>query len=237
MEVLVKTTNLTKVYKETVAVSNLNMTINKGEIYGFIGENGAGKSTVIKLLTNIVNPTSGSYQINIDKRIGNIAAIVENPAIHNSLNALNNMVFQAKMLGLKKSVEELKELLIQVGLEDVIHLKKRAKDFSLGMKQRLSIALALIGDPEFILLDEPMNGLDPLGIRKMRELIILLNRERNITFLISSHILTELDKVATRYGFISKGKLIKEITQKELHKLNVEIEDYYLEIVEGIKYV
>ncbi|MCK9166750.1 MAG: ATP-binding cassette domain-containing protein, partial [Acholeplasmataceae bacterium] len=117
MEVLVKTTNLTKVYKETVAVSNLNMTINKGEIYGFIGENGAGKSTVIKLLTNIVNPTSGSYQINIDKRIGNIAAIVENPAIHNSLNALNNMVFQAKMLGLKKSVEELKELLIQVGLE------------------------------------------------------------------------------------------------------------------------
>ncbi|HHT38966.1 MAG TPA: ATP-binding cassette domain-containing protein [Acholeplasmataceae bacterium] len=237
MEVLVKTTNLTKVYKETVAVSNLNMTINKGEIYGFIGENGAGKSTVIKLLTNIVNPTSGSYQINIDKRIGNIAAIVENPAIHNSLNALNNMVFQAKMLGLKKSVEELKELLIQVGLEDVIHLKKRAKDFSLGMKQRLSIALALIGDPEFILLDEPMNGLDPLGIRKMRELIILLNRERNITFLISSHILTELDKVATRYGFISKGKLIKEITQKELHELDIGIEDYYLEIVEGIKYV
>ncbi|MCK9289879.1 MAG: ATP-binding cassette domain-containing protein [Acholeplasmataceae bacterium] len=236
MEVLVKTTNLTKVYKETVAVSNLNMTINKGEIYGFIGENGAGKSTVIKLLTNIVNPTSGSYQINIDKRIGNIAAIVENPAIHNSLNALNNMVFQAKMLGLKKSVEELKELLIQVGLEDVIHLKKRAKNFSLGMKQRLSIALALISEPEFILLDEPMNGLDPLGIRKMRDLIIFLNKERNITFLISSHILTELDKVATRYGFISKGKLIKEITQKELHKLNVEIEDYYLEIVEGIKH-
>ena len=236
MEVLVKTTNLTKVYKETVAVSNLNMTINKGEIYGFIGENGAGKSTVIKLLTNIVNPTSGSYQINIDKRIGNIAAIVENPAIHNSLNALNNMVFQAKMLGLKKSVEELKELLIQVGLEDVIHLKKRAKNFSLGMKQRLSIALALISEPEFILLDEPMNGLDTLGIRKMRDLIIFLNKERNITFLISSHILTELDKVATRYGFISKGKLIKEITQKELHKLNVEIEDYYLEIVEGIKH-
>lgn len=236
MEVLVKTTNLTKVYKETVAVSNLNMTINKGEIYGFIGENGAGKSTVIKLLTNIVNPTSGSYQINIDKRIGNIAAIVENPAIHNSLNALNNMIFQAKMLGLKKSVEELKELLIQVGLEDVIHLKKRAKNFSLGMKQRLSIALALISEPEFILLDEPMNGLDPLGIRKMRDLIIFLNKERNITFLISSHILTELDKVATRYGFISKGKLIKEITQKELHELNVEIEDYYLEIVEGIKH-
>jgi ABC-2 type transport system ATP-binding protein len=237
MEVLVKTTNLTKVYKETVAVSNLNMTINKGEIYGFIGENGAGKSTVIKLLTNIVNPTSGSYQINIDKRIGNIAAIVENPAIHNSLNALNNMVFQAKMLGLKKSVEELKELLIQVGLEDVIHLKKRAKNFSLGMKQRLSIALALISEPEFILLDEPMNGLDPLGIRKMRDLIIFLNKERNITFLISSHILTELDKVATRYGFISKGKLIKEITQKELHELDIGIEDYYLEIVEGIKYV
>ncbi len=234
MKAIVKTNNLTKVYKEVTAVNNVNMTIHEGEIYGFIGENGAGKSTVIRLLTKIAKPTSGDFIIDLPEGLGRIAAIVETPAIHNSLTAIDNLKYQATMLGLKKSKEELEELLIEVGLEDIIKFKKKVKDFSLGMKQRLTIALALMGDPKLILLDEPMNGLDPIGIKKMRDLILKLNQENKITFLISSHLLTELDKVATKYGFISKGKLIKEISASEIHESGLTIEDYYLKtILEG----
>lgn len=237
MSVVLKTINLTKKYKDLIAVNNLNMVINKGDIYGFIGENGAGKSTVIRLITGLANPTSGKVEVSLEERLGIMQAIVETPAIHLSMSALDNLIYQSKMLGFLKTKEELQKSLVDVGLEDVVSSKKKAKDFSLGMKQRLSIALALLSDPEFILLDEPMNGLDPIGIKKMRDLIISLNKEKGITFLISSHILPELDKVATKYGFISKGKLLKEITADEIHKSDKSIEDYYLEIVGGISNV
>lgn len=233
MKKILETTNLTKKYKEVIAVNEVNMTIYEGDIYGFIGENGAGKSTVIRLITNIAKPTSGGFEINLPQKLGQVAAIVETPAIHSSLTAIDNLSYQATMLGLKKSKEELEDLLREVSLEEVINLKKKAKDFSLGMKQRLTIALALMGEPKLILLDEPMNGLDPVGIKKMRDLILKLNKDNKITFLISSHLLMELDRVATKYGFISRGKLIKEVSAEEIHQSGLTIEEYYLETVVG----
>lgn len=209
--------NIVKKYPTTLALDNVNMTINRGDIYGFVGENGAGKSTLIRLITNVINPTSGTIKLNIENRLGNMAAIVETPALHHKLNAVDNLKYQATILNIEKNDEEIKELLLLVGLKDQVESKKHSKNFSLGMKQRLAIAMALIGDPEFILLDEPMNGLDPVGIKEVRELILKLNKEHNKTFLISSHILTELDKIATTYGFISHGRLVKEISAKELH--------------------
>lgn len=217
MDILLQTDKVNKVYKNTRALQNVSMTIHRGDIYGFIGENGAGKSTMIRVITGVNKPTSGHFTLNISKRLGAMAAIVETPALHNGLNAMNNLRVQCDLLNIKKSNAELLDLLAHVGLIDQQFSKKPAKNFSLGMKQRLSIALALLGDPEFILLDEPMNGLDPVGIKDMRELILKLNRENGVTFLISSHILNELDKVATHYGFISHGELIEEISNRELH--------------------
>ncbi len=219
MDVILKTNKLTKKFKETLALDQVNMTINRGDIYGFVGENGAGKSTLFKVITNIINKTSGEFTLNIDNRLGSLAAIIENPAIHESLNAVNNLKFQSNLLNLNKTEADFKAILNLVGLGKLFTNKKKSKNFSLGMKQRLSIAMALLSEPEFILLDEPMNGLDPLGIKHMRDLILKLNEEKNVTFLISSHILMELDKVATKYGFINNGRLLKEITAKELREL------------------
>ncbi len=216
MNILLKTHNLSKRYKNTLALNNVNMTIHKGDIYGFVGENGAGKSTLIRVVTGVNFPTSGRFELNVSKRLGSIAAIVETPALHHKLSAFGNLSYQNDLLGLKKTSDELYEILNTVGLSDQTGSKKQARNFSLGMKQRLSIALALLSNPEFILLDEPMNGLDPAGIKEVRELIIKLNNE-GVTFLISSHILSELDKIATVYGLISHGVLVKEITTKELH--------------------
>lgn len=217
MDILLKTNDLSKKYGDVFVVDKVNMTINKGDIYGLIGENGAGKSTLIRLITKIAIPTSGDYLLNLNKRKGIVSAIVEKPAVHPSFTGLANLELQSSLLGLNKTVEELNELLRLVGLGFEIGSKKKAKDYSLGMKQRLSIALNLLSEPDFMLLDEPMNGLDPLGIKNMRELILNLNKEKGITFLISSHILAELDKVVTKYGFISHGKLVKEISTKDLH--------------------
>lgn len=220
MEYILKTNNLTKQYKTTLAVDRVNMTIHRGDIYGFIGENGAGKSTIIRLITGLANPTSGSFELFKTNRLGAVAAVVETPALHLALSAEKNLFFQCKMLGLKNYTEKVYDILRLVDLEYLIGDKKPAKDFSLGMKQRLGIAMALISDPEFIILDEPMNGLDPVGIIQIRELIQKLNQKNGITFLISSHILSELDKVATKYGFISRGRLIKEVSAKELHDIS-----------------
>ncbi len=217
MEVLLKTHNLSKRYKNTLALNNVNMTIHKGDIYGFVGENGAGKSTLIRVVTGVNIPTSGTFELNVSPRLGSVAAIVETPALHQRLSAFANLSYQNDLLGLGKSNDELYQMLNLVGLSDQTGSKKQARNFSLGMKQRLSIAMALLTNPEFVLLDEPMNGLDPAGIKEVRELIVKLNKE-GVTFLISSHILSELDKVATVYGLISHGKLVKEITTKELQK-------------------
>lgn len=225
MSNILKTTGLTKKYKRHLAVNGVDMNINRGDIYGFVGENGSGKTTVIRLITGLISPYSGEFSLfsvsNKSKDIGKarsrIGAIVETPSIYLNMSAFDNLKMQSTLLGIKDEGKIL-SVLTDVGLEALYKDKKKAANFSLGMRQRLGIAMALMGDPEFLILDEPMNGLDPAGIVDIRELILRLNRERNITFLISSHILTELSLVATKYGIISKGKLIKEITSEELHK-------------------
>lgn len=224
MNNVLTTSALTKKYKRHTAVDGVCMNINRGDIYGFVGENGSGKTTVIRLITGLIAPTSGDFSLftvsNKSKDIGKarskVGAIVETPSIYLNMSAMENLKMQSIILGINDP-DKILMALKEVGLEALYKDKKKAANFSLGMRQRLGIAMALIGDPEFIILDEPMNGLDPAGIVEIRELILKLNRERGITFLISSHILTELSLVATKYGIISKGKLIKEITGEELH--------------------
>lgn len=235
MRHILKTHNLTKDFKYLRAVDNVNMTINEGDIYGFIGENGAGKSTLIRLISGLMIPSSGSIDLaNLGERKGSMAAVVESPALHLSYNAAMNLRFQCDILNIENPGQKIKEVLEIVGLGYVVNDKKAVRYYSLGMKQRLGLAMALISDPKFIILDEPMNGLDPVGIIKLRELFLKLNKERNITFLISSHILSELDKVATKYGFISRGKLLLEIDAEEIHKSGKTIEEYYIEVIGGV---
>ena len=223
MEYILETQNLDKKYKNFKALDNLNMHIPKGSIYGLIGKNGAGKTTLIRVICGLQKPTSGTYSIygisntskDINKARKRMGAIVEIPAIRLEATAKDNLKEQYKIVGLP-NYDNLEELLKIVGLAKTG--KKKAKNFSLGMKQRLGIAIALVGNPDFLILDEPINGLDPEGIIEIRELILRLNKERQITFLISSHYLDELSKIATEYGFIDKGKIIKEISKKELEK-------------------
>ena len=217
MENILKTSNLTKTFSKKTAVSNVNMNIKKGDIYGFIGRNGAVKTTLIKMLVGLSSPTSGSIELfddkNLNKQRRKIGTVIEAPAFVPHLSAKENMYIQWKLLGSKdKSIID--ETLKLVGLEDVG--KKKVKKFSLGMKQRLGIAMTLMGEPEFLVLDEPTNGLDPEGIIEVRKMLKKLNQERGLTILVSSHILGELAKLATRYGIINDGVLVEEFTDKEL---------------------
>ena len=202
MDYVLQTNNLTKQYRDFKAVDNLQMQIKKGAIYGLVGRNGAGKTTLIRLLCGLQNPTNGTYTlygrentspgiIEVRKRMG---AVVESPSIYQELSAEDNIRMQYRVLGMP-SFDGVNELLSLVGLESAG--KKKAKNFSLGMRQRLGIAIALAGDPDFLILDEPANGLDPQGIIEIRELILKLNRQYQITVLISSHILDELSKYVT----------------------------------------
>ena len=224
MDNVLKTHALTKRFKKHTAVNCVNMNISKGDIYGFVGENGSGKTTVIRLITGLIYPDSGYFDLfgtkSNSNKIGSArrktGAIVETPSIYTNMSAYDNLKTQSLLLGINND-NKILSVLTDVGLGELYHDKKKAGNFSLGMRQRLGIAMALLGDPEFLLLDEPMNGLDPAGIVEIRELVLKLNRERGITFLISSHILTELSLVATKYGIISKGKIIKEITAEQLH--------------------
>ncbi|WP_434309417.1 ATP-binding cassette domain-containing protein [Hominifimenecus sp. rT4P-3] len=221
MDYVLRTNALCKKYKDFKALNGLSMNVPKGAIYGFVGKNGAGKTTLIRLICGLQEPTSGDYTLygrkNTDKDITKsrrrMGAVVETPSIYLDMTAENNLKQQYRILGLP-SFEGLSEILKLVGLDDTG--KKKAKNFSLGMRQRLGIAIALVGDPDFLVLDEPVNGLDPQGIIEIRELILKLNREQQITVLISSHILDELSKLATYYGFIDSGRLVKEMSAKEL---------------------
>ena len=221
MEYVLKVNSLSKSYKSFKALNGLSMKIPKGAIYGFVGKNGAGKTTLIRLICGLQEPTSGDYSLygvgNSEKQImksrRRMGAVVETPSIYMNLTAIDNLKEQYRVLGIP-SYDSIPELLKLVGLENTG--KKKAKNFSLGMRQRLGIAIALAGDPDFLVLDEPVNGLDPQGIIEMRELLLKLNREHQITILISSHILDELSRLATHYGFIDGGKMLKEISAEEL---------------------
>jgi len=222
MEYVLQTDNLTKCYKNIPALDGLTMHIPKGAIYGFVGRNGAGKTTLIRLICGLQEPSSGSFSLfgirNDSKDIVNsrrkIGAIVETPAIYMEMTAEENLRQQYRILGISSYVS-IPEILKLVGLENTG--KKKVRQFSLGMKQRLGIAIALSGDPRLLILDEPTNGLDPQGIVEMREMILKLNREREITVLISSHILDELSRLATHYGIIDHGQMVKELSAQELN--------------------
>lgn len=222
MDYVLQTNSLTKKYKNFLALNGLSMNVPKGSIYGFVGKNGAGKTTLIRLICGLQEPTAGSFQLygvpNDSKEIGKsrrrMGAVVETPSIYMDMTAEENLKYQYNVLGLP-SYDEIPELLKLVGLENTEN--KKAKNFSLGMKQRLGIAIALAGDPDLLVLDEPINGLDPQGIVEIRELILKLNRERQITVLISSHILDELSRLATHYGIIDKGRMVKELSAEDLN--------------------
>ncbi len=223
MEYVLTTNALSKDYKKFKALNRVNMRVPKGSIYGFVGKNGAGKTTLIRLICGLQTPSSGEYSLygvkNTRKNIGAVrqrmGAVVETPSIYLDMTARENLEQQCILIGLP-SFDNINALLKLVGLENAGI--KKVKNFSLGMKQRLGIAIALVGNPDFLVLDEPINGLDPQGIVEMRELILKLNRERNITVLISSHILEELARLATHFGFIDKGEIVKEISADELEK-------------------
>ncbi len=221
MDYVLQTNALCKTYKNFKALNGIAMHVPKGAIYGFVGKNGAGKTTLIRLICGLQEPSSGEYTLygrkNTDKDIvesrRRMGAVVETPSVYLDMTAEDNLKQQFRILGLP-SFEGLHGILQLVGLENTG--KKKAKNFSLGMRQRLGIAIALAGDPDFLVLDEPANGLDPQGIIEIRELILKLNREQQITVLISSHILDELSKLATHYGFIDNGRLEKELSADEL---------------------
>lgn len=221
MDYVLKTSALNKTYGRFKALDGLSMSVPKGAIYGFVGKNGAGKTTLIRLICGLQEPTSGSYTLygrdNNDKEVEKsrrrMGAVVETPSIYLDMTAEDNLKQQYRILGLP-SYDGIGDILKLVGLCDTG--KKKAKNFSLGMRQRLGIAIALAGDPDFLVLDEPVNGLDPQGIIEIRELILKLNRERQITVLISSHILDELSRLATHYGFIDGGRMVKEMSAAEL---------------------
>ena len=221
MDYVLQTDSLTKTYKTTKALDRLTMNVERGAIYGFVGRNGAGKTTLIRLICGLQLPTEGSFTLygcpntgrEITKARRRMGAVVETPSIYLSMTAEENLKQQYQILGLP-SCEGVGELLELVRLQNTG--RKKARDFSLGMRQRLGIAVALAGDPDFLILDEPANGLDPQGIVEIRELILRLNRERQITVLISSHILDELSRLATHYGFIDGGRMVREISAKDL---------------------
>lgn len=220
--VIVQTHGLTKQYGKTTALDHVDLTIPKGSIYGLVGNNGAGKTTFLKILLGQVYPTSGEFSLweareeaSWRKNRRRCGAIIEAPGFYPNMTAVQNLEYYRIQRGIPGR-EKVAEKLEQVGLADVAH--KKFRQMSLGMKQRLGLALALLGEPEFLLLDEPINGLDPAGIIEIRSLLLQLNREKHITILISSHNLPELENVATDYGFLSRGRVIRQIDARQLHE-------------------
>ncbi|WP_340004059.1 ABC transporter ATP-binding protein [Paenibacillus sp. FSL K6-0276] len=211
---------LTKQYGRAIALQNINMQIKQGDIYGFVGENGAGKTTLMKIISGLVYPTKGTIQLKgksgekdiarIRKKMG---VLIELHALYPHMNAEENLNFYCKIHGIS-DFNRIKDVLNLVGLTDVGN--KNTSEYSLGMRQRLGLAISLLNEPEFLVLDEPINGLDPTGIVEMRKLLAKLAHEKGVTILISSHILSELQLLATKFGFIHKGQLIKEVSVEEL---------------------
>ena len=216
---ILQTKELCKEFAHTAAVNRVSMNIQQGDIYGFIGENGAGKTTFMRMVAGLASPTSGTIRLfgqeNLQAGRHHIGCTIENPALYKNMTARENLEIFRHAFGVKNT-KSTDKVLSLMGLADTG--RKRVGDFSLGMKQRLAIAVALLGNPQFLILDEPINGLDPVGIQELRNLFVQLNREQNITLLISSHILTELHQLANRSGILHEGKLLQEITATELDK-------------------
>ena len=221
-EVILSTDSLTKKYKNISAVDHVNLEIRQGDIYGLVGKNGAGKTTLLRMITGQAFATEGQISLfgasseeALNQRRKRIGAIIETPSFYSYMTGKQNLEYYRIQRGIpdKKCVEE---ALIEVGLSEAGN--KKYKDYSLGMKQRLGLALALMNRPELLLLDEPINGLDPFGIVEIRNLLLKLNRDKKITILISSHILSELSNLVSNYGFIENGKLVKQITSEDLTK-------------------
>lgn len=219
MDYILKTNNLTKAYGKTNVVDSVSMHVKSGDIYGFIGKNGAGKTTFMRMVAGLAAPTRGEIELfgqgDLEKQRTRIGSLIENPGIYPNLTARDNLEIARRSFGMtdRQAVDEMLDF---VGLGGTG--KKKVKNFSMGMKQRLGIALALFRNPDFLILDEPINGLDPAGIKEIRDLLVKLNTEKNITILISSHILGELSKIATRYGIIKGGALIEEFEAEELNE-------------------
>ncbi|WP_425447375.1 ABC transporter ATP-binding protein [Dethiothermospora halolimnae] len=234
MEYILKTYDLTKRYGKKTVVDNVSMNIKKGEIYGFLGRNGAGKTTTLRMIMDLISPTKGKYEIfgkGMGDRdvLGRIGAIIETPGFYPNLTARENLDIHRRMMGIpnKGYITEAMEI---VGLNNYDIKKKKVKKFSLGMKQRLGIARALLHKPELLILDEPTNGLDPVGIKEIRETLLELNRKGEITILISSHILGEIQQLATKIGIIHNGKLLEEVDyesfqKKNRHYINLRVDD------------
>ena len=226
MKDIIVTQNLTKMYGDKAAVSSMDMHVKQGDIYGFIGRNGSGKSTTLKMLCGLAFPTQGSIRVfgqslsqeSVRKRIG---VLIESPGLEGGRSAYENMYLKASLMGIVDPDKEIRELLTFTGLNP--DNKKLVKRYSMGMKQRLGIAMALLGGPDLLILDEPINGLDPEGMNQLRSLLLDLNQKKGVTILVSSHILGELSKMATRYGIIKDGCLVKEISKEEL---SAECKDY-----------
>ena len=226
MKDLIVTQNLTKMYGDKAAVSSMDMHVKQGDIYGFIGRNGSGKSTTLKMLCGLAFPTQGSIRVfgqslsqeSVRKRIG---VLIESPGLEPGRSAYENMYLKASLMGIVDPDKEIRELLTLTGLNP--DNKKLVKRYSMGVKQRLGIAMALLGGPDLLILDEPINGLDPEGMNQLRSLLVDLNQKKGVTILVSSHILGELSKMATRYGIIKDGCLVKEISKEEL---SAECKDY-----------
>ena len=218
----IRTEGLTKVYGGVERVSDVSMTVRRGEIYGLVGKNGAGKTTLIRLMLGLAEATRGKVEIDgagtlagLKAARTRVGALIEQPAFYGKMNAAENLTAYALAVGARKT--NIPELLDFVGLRGVG--TKKVKNFSLGMKQRLSLAMALVGEPEILILDEPVNGLDPTGILQVREQVLYLNEKKGVTIIISSHFLGELGKVATAYGVMKEGRLVKELRGDELKSI------------------
>ncbi len=218
METILKTENLTKRFGSKIAVNAVNISIEKGDIYGFIGKNGAGKTTTMRLLLGMFFADEGSIELfgtnDLDKARHRIGSLIEAPGLYKNCTAYENMKRFSILYG--GNDKDIREILSLVGLENTG--KKKAGDFSLGMRQRLGIGLAMLGNPDLLILDEPINGLDPEGIMEIRNTITRLNEEKGVSFMISSHLLDELGKIVTKYGIIRDGSLVEEISSEELHR-------------------
>lgn len=216
---VVEACGLTKTFGGKTAVDHFDMHVDQGDIYGFVGRNGAGKTTVMRMLAGLAAPTGGEVHVfgtspreaGASRRIG---VLIEQPGLYGSMTAVDNLMMKALALGLVDPKAAVQDLLAFVGLEGAG--SKKAKTFSMGMKQRLGLALALLGEPDLLLLDEPLNGLDPEGAREIRQLIVRLNEERGVTVVVSSHVLEQLGKMATRYGVIREGRMVRELTAAEV---------------------